>query len=420
MPKDKQTHSRDLPLPFTIDAVVQGKYYSGAQYLGHGQSKVCYSLTDAVVLKLCEESDQEPKLFQEHQESGVYPVVHASGQCRVEDHEGPRLETWHAWVVDKAKPLDQILKENLHASNVCIPGAIRSMLTAYFMKHILSDNALFNFGMVKGKVVIIDAGSRCNQPLISKGEFNRKVMRRFWAKAQTVVHPDMLTVYKQMWQAEQRMDTALKIFETEWQKVFNNERTASVLNSLEGRTPTASACPHVASVMDSLDTETLDWITREYLWDKLANYGRSDDGYTRRQDRVYTAAEKLEHLISETQARRKIHCNNPAQDILDENELKDILDAWKHDYRQWMRPEILKGTWHMTRQEWHQFSRTAFRAHLFHIVGSYEMAIFFIVAPFNNENLETFKFFYGNLEQCKYYVRRRGKKRRANIITLAR
>ena len=129
--------------------------------------------------------------------------------------------------------------------------------------------------------------------------------------------------------AGKRMVIALKIFETEWQEVLNNERSFLVLNSLGGRTRTASACPHVASVKGSLDTETLDWITETYLWDKLAKYGRSDDGYTRQQDRVYTAAEKLEQLISETQARREIHCNNPAQDIVDENKLKDILDDWK-------------------------------------------------------------------------------------------
>ena len=102
--------------------------------------------------------------------------------------------------------------------------------------------------------------------------------------------------------------------------------------------------------MDSLDTETLDWITQTYLWDKLAKYGRSDDGYTRQQDRVYTAAEKLEQLISETQAQREIHCNNPAQDIVDEDKLKDIHDDWKYNYEHWMYPETLNETWHMTRQ----------------------------------------------------------------------
>ena len=34
------------------------------------------------------------------------------------------------------------------------------------------------------------------------------------------------------------------------------------------------------------------------------------------------------------------------------------------------------------------------------------MVIFFIVAPFNNENLKTFRYFDGNLEKSKDYVRR--------------
>ena len=88
-------------------------------------------------------------------------------------------------------------------------------------------------------------------------------------------------LYKQEWQiAGGRMVTALKIYETKWQEVLNNERSFPVLNSLEGRKPSAPACPHVASMLDSLDTETLDWLTETYLWDKLAKYGRSDDECT--------------------------------------------------------------------------------------------------------------------------------------------
>ena len=109
--------------------------------------------------------------------------------------------------------------------------------------------------------------------------------------------------------AGERVATALEKFETKWQEVLNSERAFPVLNNLEGRTPSASACPHVASMLDSLDMKTLDWLTETYLWDKLAKYGRSDDGYTRAQDRVYTAVEKLEQLISETMAQREIHCS---------------------------------------------------------------------------------------------------------------
>ena len=62
-----------MPLPFTINAWIMGKYYERRQYLGHGKSKVCYWLTETLVLKLRDESDQEPHLFRELQATGVYP-----------------------------------------------------------------------------------------------------------------------------------------------------------------------------------------------------------------------------------------------------------------------------------------------------------------------------------------------------------
>ena len=45
----------------------------------------------------------------------------------------------------------------------------------------------------------------------------------------------------------------------------------------------------------------------------------------------------------------------------------------------------------MTGPQWHQTLRRAFRAHLFQFVGSFEMAVFFLVAPFNDENLVVFR-----------------------------
>ena len=106
--------------------------------------------------------------------------------------------------------------------------------------------------------------------------------------------------------------------------------------------------------MDSLDTDTLDWLTEAFLWGKLPEYGRSSDGYMRRQqDKVCTAAEKLEQLISETHFQREAHCDKTAEDILQEGELKSILDKWKDDYEQWMRPETFVEPYGMSPQQWH-------------------------------------------------------------------
>jgi len=208
VPKNQQTHTRPMPLPFTIDAWIMGKYYGQRQYLGHGKSKVCYWLTERLVLKLRYQRDQEPDLFRELQATGVYPTVHASAQCQF-GHQ-----TWHAWIVEQARPLGQILKENPAASNACIPGAVRAMLIAHFNNHILSDNALFNFGMVDGNVVITDAGSRFGQPQLNKSGFDKKVMTPFWIKAQTVIHPATLNFYRQEWhEAGDDMVTALQTHE---------------------------------------------------------------------------------------------------------------------------------------------------------------------------------------------------------------
>ena len=56
-----------------------------------------------------------------------------------------------------------------------------------------------------------------------------------------------------------------------------------------------------------------------------------------------------------------------------------------------MRPETLDQTWTMTPQKWHQTLRKAFRSHLFQLVGSFEMVVFFIVAPFSNDHLQVFR-----------------------------
>ena len=120
----------------------------------------------------------------------------------------------------------------------------------------------------------------------------------------------------------------------------------------------------------------------------------SSDGYTRQhEDKVWTAAEKIEQLISETVAQRAWHCDDPAADIVEEVKLKKILDRWKDDYKQWMRPETLKKSWWDSEQGWHQTLRKAWRSHLFQMVGCFEMVIYFIVVPFNNDHLLVFKHF---------------------------
>ena len=61
VPRHKQTHTRPLPLPCTIDGWINGPSYRG-QLAGHGTSKFVYRLTNRLLLKLCRERYQEPCL----------------------------------------------------------------------------------------------------------------------------------------------------------------------------------------------------------------------------------------------------------------------------------------------------------------------------------------------------------------------
>jgi hypothetical protein len=242
-------------------------------------------------------------------------------------------------------------------------------------------------------------------------------MEKFWSKAQTLVQPAELQVHREQWKlAGIDMHIVLQTYQERLQNLCNTTQPFPVLNSLDVSNSTLSACPHVASVLDSLEGEALDWLTQN-LWKYVPHYGRSTDGYTRwHQDRVWTAAEKLEELISETRAHRAPHCRHSADDILEEDTLKVILDDWKDNYQQWMRPETLDQSWTMTPQIWHQALRKALRSHLFQIVGSYEMVVFFIVAPFSNDHLLVFRHF-ANQIACE---RVPDNKRNSRILELSK
>ena len=56
------------------------------------------------------------------------------------------------------------------------------MLHAAKHGHTMSDIAMFNFGVLRNEIVIIDAGARHLTSEMSKGEFNQTTMRKLWGK----------------------------------------------------------------------------------------------------------------------------------------------------------------------------------------------------------------------------------------------
>ena len=105
------------------------------------------------------------------------------------------------------------------------------MILAHSVGHILCDNGFYNFGWLKGNVVIIDAGSRCAAVML-KSDFNRKFMSKFWSNLRLLVHPTTLEKHRQQWSgAGCDMSTALKAYDDAWFSIIAGSE--SMYGSLE-------------------------------------------------------------------------------------------------------------------------------------------------------------------------------------------
>ena len=156
----------------------------------------------------------------------------------------------------------------------------------------MDDPSPYNFGMLGGDVVIIDAG---NRPLeqMSKSEFN-KGLRKFWARAGLFIAREDLARYRGVWQNASTMAEARAAFDRLWASVAEAEFRLSsragqpapwhlaasphVAAAESGGSRRAgqpaprhvAACPHVAAAFDELSDEVLEWLTDNFLWDKLS------------------------------------------------------------------------------------------------------------------------------------------------------
>ena len=120
----------------------------------------------------------------------------------------------YAWVSDYTIPLDSILKKCLAVTDIVIVGAVRAMILAHSVGHILSDSGFYNFGWLKGNVVIIDVGSRPYAAVMRRGDYNRKVMSKFWSNLRLLVHPTTSEKHREQWsRAGCDMSTAMKAYD---------------------------------------------------------------------------------------------------------------------------------------------------------------------------------------------------------------
>jgi hypothetical protein len=417
-----------MPLPVSVRVEIGDHVFSG-QYAGHGQSKVAFLLEgdddnafSHKILKLCAEQDDEPHIFERLAPTGLVPRTCSINQCQQCSSAGQPARLWHAWITERAVPLDQFVKRPRALPRNCILGAIRCMLAAACSGLWLSDNALFNFGVLHDKVVIIDAGSRGFQEQQStKSQFNNRSMRSFFFKA--AMHLDFadLADWKQTWHCAQELNEALRDFERLWSsncvlqtlpdadasgsaaRPASDEVIGSAAQPASDEVIRSAAqpaldevitcVPHVAAILVHMTEDLMDWITRNFLWHRLADYALLKDGRIKYQEGIRLAPDvKLEMLIRITRERRVPVCTDVDTQVLTQEQFARALELWKEDWNSWMHPESIAASWlEDTPQDWHQRLRGAFRTFQFHVIGCTEMTLFFLVAPFTVENLGHFR-----------------------------
>ena len=137
--------------------------------------------------------------------------------------------------------------------------------------------------------------------------------------------------------------------------------------------------------------QMLEKIGREFLFGKVANIIASEDG-------CYEAAitphitEKLEYFLKIVEDQRAKHVRRTpgldADAIFTSHDMEEIQKEWRKDYKSWMNPEKIKeyerlrrGANKGDRNKAHHCQRSAFSAHLFHIIGNKHVLLACIQHP---------------------------------------
>ena len=378
------THDRSMPLPFAIDVEIDGKTQA-CRYCGHGQSKVVYTLTDEPtrVLKLTAKEDQEPHVCQQLARDSsaaqpavkICPTIYAIGRCEEQDLWGKPKRNWCAWLAQYAIPLDKYLQRRNVDCKACLEIALYKQVIAAQHGVLLSDNNLFNFGVVEDTVVIIDVGSRPRQKeAIPKSTMNSKAMKGWFRKLAWHGKRTASDGCRATWSSCGSLEEVAQL--------LCNTRLCPLSNSVEQPVPSITQAPSVWALLDE-DPENhsiIQWLLDYLLWgDKLMALKLLQTGETipLEEEEVQAPHIRLETLIKVTEQRRSKYIKNP-NDILPEHTLKILHDEWKDDYKAWMNRSS-QARWNSTHpRKRHEYQRTRFRTFLFQMCGSYDLVMFWL------------------------------------------
>ena len=185
------THTRRMPLPFAVELKLCGQSYP-CRYIGHGKSKVVYRIADKpLVLKLTQSFDQEPDVCTQlslecsaaQPPIKICPTIYVAGPCEEQSEWDEFKEEWFAWIAELAIPLDKYMASLTVDHVACLKLALYKQIVAAEHGLVLSDNNLFNLGVLDDTVVIIDTGSRTKvSHAINKGTLNHQAVHKWWNK----------------------------------------------------------------------------------------------------------------------------------------------------------------------------------------------------------------------------------------------
>ena len=371
-------------------------------YVGHGQSKVVYKVTDeAQVLKLTARKDQEPYVCQElshlfsaeQPDLKICPTIYKIGRCQEQDQRGRPMGQWFAWLAEYVTLLDKHMQRLNVDRKTCLKIALYKQVIAAQHGLLLSDNNLFNFGVVDHTVVIIDTGSRTVEPrAIQKSRMNTSI-RKWWYKLKWQCGPGELEEIRAIWQLHSLDEIAQQFCNMHLRPESTRPAPPPFppppfIGSVEKPAGAITQAPSVWALLeeppanDALEppaTDALQWLLEKFLFGRLASLKLLQTGETvpLEQEEEQPSHIRLQTLINLTEQKRSKWIQN-TNDILPDDTMKLLLDDWKADYTSWMNQKAQDEWWSVEWNKSRQWTRVRFRNFLFKICGCYHLVIFWL------------------------------------------
>ena len=300
------------------------------------------------------------------------------------------MQEWFAWLAEKTIPLDKYMI-TLEAAKLyeerksCLKLALYKLVKAAMHGMMISDNNLFNFGVINNTVVIIDAGSRRLQSTaILKGTLNDKSIRRWWSKLGPQCRPDELEEIQEIWTNAWNLTDASEKLKRTLQPLRLLQQPVEVTHMLDVWSLIAPATNTDSDPQEDETAEAsdaLEWLCSNCFHKKLAQCKLLVTGKLSslcQYEEKQLPHIRLQTVLMITQEKRKPWIQN-LEDVLPGEKVGQIISAWRDDYQSCMHADNQEQLRLLTdQQERHHKLRGRFRTFLFQMCGCYDLIIFFL------------------------------------------